>query len=140
MNILVPIIIGSEKDYKFANAIKVLYDKLSFSNISFETTIRICSAHKSPLNLLNMLNHYDRDDRVVYYITIAGKSNALSALIDCNSHKPVISNPPIKHDNIYDIHSSTSLPSGVCPMLVLGSENAYLAGLKMLVNTSEEVR
>ena len=140
MNILVPIIIGSEKDYKFANAIKVLYDKLSFSNISFETTIRICSAHKSPLNLLNMLSHYDRDNRVVYYITIAGKSNALSALIDCNSHKPVISNPPIKHDNIYDIHSSTSLPSGVCPMLVLGSENAYLAGLKMLVNTSEEVR
>ena len=52
----------------------------------------------------------------------------------------VISNPPIKHDNIYDIHSSKSLPSGVCPMLVLGSENAYLAGLKMLVNISEEVR
>ena len=45
MNILVPIIIGSEKDYKFANAIKVLYDKLSFNNISFETTFRICSAH-----------------------------------------------------------------------------------------------
>ena len=79
------------------------------------------------MNLLKILYEYEKDENVKTYITIAGKSNALSALVDGNSVKPIISCPPIKDTNIYDLYSSVSLPSGISPVTVLGAENGQIA-------------
>ena len=102
MNYLVPIIIGSEKDIDSAKQIQTHLNKFKLNSI-----IRICSAHKSCINLLKILEKYKNDESVKTYITIAGKSNALSALVDGNSVKPIISCPPIKDTNMYGcIHQS----------------------------------
>lgn len=127
MDNFVPIILGSEKDVDYAKQIQGhLLAKFYLKSI-----IRICSAHKSCLNLLKILQEYEPDTNVKCYITIAGKSNALSALIDGNTLKPVISSPPIKDASIHDLHSSTSMPSGIAPLTVLGSENAAKAAAKI---------
>ena len=63
-------------------------------------------------NLLKMLGEYESDDKVVCYVTCAGKSNALSAVVDCNSFKPVIACPPLKNEtNMTFIHRL------VCPRM-----------------------
>ncbi len=126
MNYLVPIIIGSEKDIDSAKQIQTHLNKFKLNSI-----IRICSAHKSCINLLKILEKYENDESVKTYITIAGKSNALSALVDGNSVKPIISCPPIKDTNMYDLYSSVSVPSGIAPLTILGTENAALAAAKI---------
>jgi phosphoribosylaminoimidazole-succinocarboxamide synthase len=135
MNYLVPIIVGSERDNELAKQIQCHLQKFNLNSI-----IRVCSAHKSCINLLKILNKYEKDDNVKTYITIAGKSNALSALVDGNSSRPIISCPPIKDTNIYDLYSSVSLPSGITPLTVLGAENAAIAAAKIygLVDKSIE--
>jgi phosphoribosylaminoimidazole-succinocarboxamide synthase len=126
MSYLVPIIVGSDKDVEFAKQIQNHLKKFTLNS-----TIRVCSAHKSCINLLKILKEYETNENVKTYITIAGKSNALSALVDGNSVRPIISCPPIKDSNIYDIYSSISLPSGIAPITVLGTENAALAATKI---------
>ena len=74
---LIPIIIGSPKDNIYAQ--KIVTYLMKYENII--PVIRICSAHKAPKILLSMLEEYEDDNNVYVYITIAGKSNALSALI-----------------------------------------------------------
>ena len=98
---LVPIIMGSHSDMEIGLKIK---DKL-MKHFGILSEIRICSAHKACLDLLEILKQYEKYD-VKVYITIAGKSNALSALVDGNTTKPVISCPPLKDTSMYDIYSS----------------------------------
>lgn len=126
MNYLVPIIVGSEKDIDTAKQIQK-----HLESFKLESIIRVCSAHKSCVNLLKILKTYEINENVKTYITIAGKSNALSALVDGNSVKPIISCPPIKDSNIHDLYSSVSMPSGIVPLTILGTENAALAAAKI---------
>ena len=65
------------------------------------------------------------------FSNIAGRSNALSAFIDGHFSKPVIANPPLNNSNIHNLHSSTSMPSGVSPLVILGPTNCALAVLKL---------
>ena len=132
---IVPIIIGSSSDIPHANRIARYLKRYDVG-----ATIRICSAHKSPVILLEMLRLYEANDHVNVYVTIAGKSNALSALIDGNVAKPVISCPPLKHESMYDIYSSISMPSEICPMVLLNPVNAAVAVLKILGNTHSRFR
>ena len=125
---VVPIVLGSHKDLTFASKISAYLSK--YDNV--QPVIRICSAHKAPKTLLSMIHAYDENESVKVYVTIAGKSNALSALIDGNSLKPVISCPPLKHESMYDIYSSISMPSEIAPMVVINPVNAALAVLKIL--------
>ena len=76
MSLLVPIIIGSDKDIPHAEKIKN-----NIQLLGVQSTIRVCSAHKCLGNLLKMLGEYESDDKVVCYVTCAGKSNALSAVV-----------------------------------------------------------
>ena len=126
MNFIIPIILGSEKDITLAEKIQTVLNKFEVNSI-----IRICSAHKSCMNLLKIIKEYELNENVKVYITIAGKSNALSALIDGNTLKPVIASPPLNDSNIHDIYSTISMPSGISPLAVLGSENAALAAIKV---------
>ena len=74
------------------------------------------------------------------YITVAGRSNALSGFADANVVSPVIICPPYSSTfNGADLFSSIRMPSGVCPMLVLDPENAGLAAAKILALNDEKI-
>jgi 5-(carboxyamino)imidazole ribonucleotide mutase len=126
------ILMGSKADLDFC---KQIAEKLKF--FSIESDLRIASAHKTPEHVLNILKSYE-EDRVVF-ITVAGRSNALSGFVDANTDKPVIAAPPIK-DNWIDLFSSIRMPSGVAPMLVLEAENVALAVAKIFALSDERVR
>ena len=67
------IIMGSKSDLAHAQAVAKTLKELE---ISYE--LRICSAHKATRRLLEILAEYESAGPLVY-ITIAGRSNALSA-------------------------------------------------------------
>ena len=96
-----------------------------------ECVLRIASAHKVPLKTLAIAKQYENQE--VVFITVAGRSNALSGFVDANTAKPVIACPP--YSDKYagnDLYSSDRTPSAVCPMLVLEPNEAGLAALKIL--------
>jgi len=124
--LVIPIILGSHKDLEFGTKI---CDGLKKHGL--ETIIRICSAHKYPTKLLEIIEEYNKQDNIPLLVTVAGKSNALSAMIDGSFSRPVIACPPLKHESMYDLYSSISLPSGVSPLVVLNPLNCVLAVLKI---------
>ncbi len=94
---------------------------------------RIASAHKTPLRLLQILEKYEAEQRPHVYITVAGRSNALSGYVDAAVRAPVIACPPASTAfGGADLYSSLRMPSGVAPLLVLEPANAALAALKIL--------
>jgi len=94
--------------------------------------MRVCSAHKATARLLEILREYESAGSLVY-ITIAGRSNALSAVVDANTRYPVIACPPYS-DRFggMDILSSLRLPSGIASPLILEPEGAALLAAKIL--------
>jgi hypothetical protein len=85
----VVIIMGSKGDLSHAQAV---VKTLKTLEISYE--MRVCSAHKATTRLLEILKEYENQSGPLVYITIAGRSNALSAVIDANTIHPVIASPP----------------------------------------------
>jgi len=123
----VPIIMGSLKDMPTGAAIAEGLEELGIAN-----EIRVASAHKAPAFLLDLLRVYEADTRPMVFVTIAGRSNALSALVDANVTAPVISCPPYS-DRFggSDIFSSLRMPSGVAPVVVLDPGGAAIAAGKI---------
>ena len=121
------IIMGSKADLAQAQAITKTLKAL---DISYE--MRVCSAHKATRRLLEMLQEYEQSGPLIY-ITIAGRSNALSAVVDANTRFPVIACPPYS-DRFggMDILSSLRLPSGIASPTILEPEGAALLAAKML--------
>jgi phosphoribosylaminoimidazole carboxylase PurE protein len=121
------IIMGSKADLAHAQAITKTLKAL---DISYE--MRVCSAHKATRRLLEILQEYEQTSPLVY-ITIAGRSNALSAVVDANTRFPVIACPPYS-DRFggMDILSSLRLPSGIASPTILEPEGAALLAAKML--------
>jgi phosphoribosylaminoimidazole carboxylase PurE protein len=121
------IIMGSKADLAHAQAIT---QTLKALDISYE--MRVCSAHKATRRLLEMLQEYEQSGPMIY-ITIAGRSNALSAVVDANTRFPVIACPPYS-DRFggMDILSSLRLPSGIASPTILEPEGAALLATKML--------
>jgi phosphoribosylaminoimidazole carboxylase PurE protein len=94
---------------------------------------RIASAHRVTRYLLDLLDGYERDGQPRVYITVAGRSNALSGVVDANSRHPVIACPPYGERFAgMDILSTVRMPGGVAPLLVLEPEAAALAAAKIL--------
>ena len=92
--------------------------------------MRIASAHKIPLKCYDLIKEYEKDN--VVFITVAGRSNALSGFADAQTHCPVIACPPYSDKfSGSDIYSSLRMPSGVAPMVVTEPENAALAAAKI---------
>lgn len=122
MNKIAVIIMGSESDRSHAKKISEALEELG---INFE--IHVASAHKQPLEVLRILTLHE--ENVVVYITIAGRSNALSGFVAANSHFPTIACPPFtdKLDMLVNIHSTLQMPSKVPVMTVLEPVNAALA-------------
>ncbi len=136
MKPLVPIIMGSKSD--LAHGTKIA-DALA--ELGVDSEIRVASAHKAATYLLDLLSAYESDGRPKVYVTVAGRSNALSGLVDGNVASPVIACPPYS-DRFggADIFSSLRMPSGIAPAVVLDPGGAALAAAKMLGIADESVR
>ncbi len=103
--------------------------------------VRVASAHKTPAHLLELLGAYEADSRPKVYITVAGRSNALSGLVDAQVSAPVIACPPYSERYAgADLLSSLRTPSGVAPAVVLEPENAALLAAKILGLASPELQ
>ena len=128
MKPIVPIIMGSKSDLAHAS---VIADALHGFGIASE--IRVASAHKAAAYLLDLLATYEADERPKVYLTVAGRSNALSGLVDGNVTSPVIACPP-NSDRFggADVFSSLRMPSGIAPLVVLDPAGAALATAKIL--------
>jgi 5-(carboxyamino)imidazole ribonucleotide mutase len=125
---LVVILMGSRSDLKHGQNIA---NALADFGITYE--IRVGSAHKTPAHALALLQAYEADPRPKVYITIAGRSNALSGFVDAQVTAPVIACPP-PSDSFggADVYSSLRMPGGVAPAVVLEPGNAALLAAKIL--------
>src|SRR3989442_10159874 len=121
------IIMGSMADLAHAQAAAKTLKALE---ISYQ--MRVCSAHKATQRLLQIVQEYEQTGPLVY-ITIAGRSNALSGVVDANTRYPVIACPPYS-DRFggMDILSSLRLPSGIASPTILEPEGAALLAAKIL--------
>src|SRR5438105_11685588 len=135
MTAQVIIIMGSKGDLPHTQAV---VKTLKALEISYQ--LRVCSAHKATQRLLEMLQTYEQQGPLVY-ITIAGRSNALSAVVDANTRYPVIACPPYS-DRFggMDVLSSLRMPSGLGAVVVLEPEAAAIAAAKMLALADGSLR
>ena len=117
------IIMGSTSDEPHA---KKITDKLDDYNISWEQ--HAASAHKQPLKVLEILQA-NEEAKDIIYITIAGRSNALSGFVAANSTFPTLGCPPFsdKSDMLVNIHSTLQMPSNTPVLTVLDPGNCALA-------------
>ena len=117
------IIMGSTSDEAHA---KKITDKLDKYGIEWEQ--HAASAHKEPLKVLDILNA-NKENKDIVYITIAGRSNALSGFVAANSEFPTLGCPPFsdKADMLVNIHSTLQMPSMTPVLTVVDPGNCALA-------------
>ena len=117
------IIMGSTSDEPHS---KKITDNLDEYGISWEQ--HASSAHKQPLKVLEILEA-NKDSKDIIYITIAGRSNALSGFVAANSEFPTLGCPPFsdKSDMLINIHSTLQMPSNTPVLTVIDPGNCALA-------------
>ncbi|MBI5134647.1 AIR carboxylase family protein [Candidatus Uhrbacteria bacterium] len=118
----VVLLLGSEKDSAYADKIVE-----ALNVVHIKTEQHIASAHKEAGKLLKILKKYESES--VIYVTIAGRSNALSGFVAGNTGKVTIACPPFadKLDMLVNIQSTLQMPSNVPVMTVLEPGNVALA-------------
>ena len=122
---------GSERDLEFCHKITQYLKALGV-----EYALRVASAHKTPQQVLAILKEFEKEK--VVYITVAGRSNALSAFVDANTSKPVIACPPYSEKyGGADIYSSLRVPSGIGSTVTIEPEGAAIAAAKILALDDE---
>ena len=113
----------------------------ALAELGIEYVLRVGSAHKTPAHVLEMIQTYESDGRPKVYVTIAGRSNALSGFVDAQVLHPVIACPPPSNSfGGADIYSSLRMPGGVAPAVVLEPAGAALLAAKMLGLVDTAVR
>jgi 5-(carboxyamino)imidazole ribonucleotide mutase len=119
---------GSTSDEPHA---KKITDKLDEYGITWEQ--HAASAHKNPLKVLEILEN-NIDGKDIVYITIAGRSNALSGFVAANCEFPTIGCPPFsdKTDMLVNIHSTLQMPSNTPVLTILDPGNCALAVKRIL--------
>ena len=133
MNGKAVVLMGSERDLEFCREI-TKYLKL----LGVEYEFRVASAHKTPEQVLTVLKEFEKEK--IIYITVAGRSNALSAFVDANTAKPVIACPPYSEKyGGADIYSSLRLPSGIGSTVTIEPEGAAIATAKILALEDSEL-
>tara|TARA_B100000959_G_C14696314_1_gene506902 strand:- start:66 stop:452 length:387 start_codon:yes stop_codon:yes gene_type:complete len=122
------LILGSASDEGHAKKITVGLDEFG---IKWEQ--HIASAHKQPRKVLEILEA-NADEKSVVYVTIAGRSNALSGFVAANSEFPTIGCPPFsdKVDMLVNVHSTLQMPSKTPVLTVLDPGNCALAVKRIL--------
>jgi 5-(carboxyamino)imidazole ribonucleotide mutase len=130
------ILMGSKSDLAIAQDIGK-----ELAHFGLTPNYRIASAHKSPAYLLSLLQESEAQGGPRVYIAVAGRSNALSGMVDASVAAPVISCPP--YSDRYagaDLFSSLRMPSGVAPVTVLEPAAAALAAAKIFALTDPAVQ
>ncbi len=122
------IIMGSAADQDHARKITA---KLDAFNIPWEQ--HIASAHKNPREVLAILDA-DKKEKSLVYVTIAGRSNALSGFVAANSEFPTLACPPFKDkiDMLVNIQSTLQMPSKTPVLTILDPGNCALAVKRIL--------
>jgi 5-(carboxyamino)imidazole ribonucleotide mutase len=127
------VLMGSERDLEFCREIARYLKTLELDYV-----FRVASAHKTPEKVLEILKEYERDK--VVFITVAGRSNALSAFVDANTVKPVIACPPYSEKfGGADIYSSLRVPNGVGLVVTIEPEGAAIATAKIFGVEDQEL-
>jgi len=133
---LVVIILGSPSDSQIGQQIVK-----TLEGLGVPSEVRVASAHKTPRHLLDLLEKYEADPQPKVYITVAGRSNALSGMVDAQVMAPVVACPPYSERFAGgDVLSSLRVPSGVAPAVILEPESAALLAAKMLGLTDTSLR
>jgi phosphoribosylaminoimidazole carboxylase PurE protein len=133
---LVVILMGSKADLEHCTKISD-----ACKGFGIETVLRIGSAHKTPEHAISILKEYEADERPKVYITVAGRSNALSGFTDGSVSAPVIACPPPSESfGGADVYSSLRMPSGIAPAVTLEPFNAALLAAKIFGVTNAEIR
>lgn len=125
MSPVLVVLMGSGSDRPHADKIVTAAKALGV-----DVEVRVGSAHKVPKHVIEIVEKYEADPRPKVYITIAGRSNALSAFVEAAVSAPVIACPPLSMPE--DVWSSLRMPADVAPMVVLEPANAALAAAKIL--------
>jgi 5-(carboxyamino)imidazole ribonucleotide mutase len=119
------ILMGSERDLEFCHEIAK-----HLKTLGVDYVLRVASAHKTPKKVLEILKEFEKEK--VVYVTVAGRSNALSAFVDANTVKPVIACPPYSEKfGGVDIYSSLRVPSGIGLVVTIEPEAAAIAVAKI---------
>jgi 5-(carboxyamino)imidazole ribonucleotide mutase len=127
------VLMGSEKDLEFCREIT---KHLKALGVEYE--FRVASAHKTPEQVLKILKEFEKEK--IVYVTVAGRSNALSAFVDANTSKPVIACPPYSEKfGGADIYSSLRVPSGIGSLVTVEPEGAAIAAAKILALEDKEL-
>ena len=116
---------GSRTDEKWVNKLTSL---INTKNIPVR--IEYGSAHRETFKVMNTLQSVhdsvkNKNWRRNVYVTIAGRSNALSGVVAANTHCPVLACPPFqdKDDMMVNINSTLQCPRNVPVMTVLDPDN-----------------
>src|SRR5579872_1399816 len=127
-NGFIGIIMGSAADAAHADRIAK-----ALGTFGIPVAKHVASAHKTPQFALQRVQEMDNGLGRVVFITLAGRSNALSAFVDAATASPVIACPVIGSNwGGMEVLSSLHLPSGIASAVVLEPENAALAAAKIL--------
>ena len=92
--------------------VEQIVNSIGMFRIPYE--VRICSAHKQPVELYNMIDMYNAIRNPLAIVAVAGGTDALSGTASFHSIHPVISCPP-------------DAPNDSCLTNPPGSANAYIA-------------
>ena len=129
MDAQVVVLCGSEKDFSFAEP--GIVGPLNKKGISVE--LFAASAHKEPKKVLEILERFSGDHKVVF-VTVAGRSNALSGFVAANCENVTIACPPFADLQAYhtDIHSTLRMPSNTPVLTVIDPGNCVLAVVRII--------
>jgi len=145
----VVLILGSEVDLVWSERITLKLEEFGLSYDQY-----VASAHKSPRKVLDILSAYEpeigtsqsscgntdkrkgnkKKTNKIVYVTVAGRSNALSGFVAANSSFPTLACPPFtdKIDMLVNIHSTLQMPSDVPVLTILDPSNAAIAVKRIL--------
>ena len=127
------VLMGSERDLDFCRKITKYLELLEI-----EYEFRVASAHKTPEQVLKIIAMFEGEK--IVYITVAGRSNALSAFVDANTSKPVIACPPYSEKfGGADIFSSLRVPSGIGSVVTIEPEGAAIVAAKIFALEDEKI-
>lgn len=134
---IVPVLLGSEKDKEWAKKITDELDKWKIPH-----KVIVVSAHKVPELLLKVVEEYNNFKGQVCYVTIAGRSNGLSGSTAGSSFHPVIACPPFadKDDMTVNINSTLQMPSDTPVLTVLDPNNVVMSIVRIFALSNADLR
>ena len=112
-----------------------------FKSWGVDSEYIVASAHKVPEKAFEIIQKNNKEEDLVY-VTVAGRSNALSVVVSANSVHPVIACPPFKDkvDFMVNINSSLNMPSDTPAMTVLDRLNVIQAVLRIFALKNPELK